>query len=289
MLINWLFVGALLAGISFATFTDLKGRWVPNFISFSLIAIGLGGHLIITILEKSLYPFFFSVVGLGAFFTFGALMYYSGIWGGGDAKLLAGIGAVLPVAPFFNPAPWPFLLTLLLNILLFGCLFGIIGSFGLALKHWKEVLVETKTLLHRFKTIVYFLLLLLPLCFAAFLFIKNTFPLFLWAILIFFFYLFIFLKSVENKSMFKRVPPTKLVEGDWVLDVYIANKKIYAQNRTGISKEEIERLVKLYKHGKIKEVIVKEGLPYVPAFLFATIVSVFYGDLLFKLFIIYLI
>jgi len=114
------FTAVLLIGMIAGTYTDLKNRWVPDFVNFSLIAIGLGGHAILSVLNQSIWPLAYSIGGAIAFYAIGGIMYYTGIWGGGDAKLLIGVGALLPNHPIAAVAPWPFLATLLFNILLFG-------------------------------------------------------------------------------------------------------------------------------------------------------------------------
>ncbi len=285
MLADWLFVIILLAGVSIATYTDLKNRWVPDYVNFVLITIGLLGHLIISILSQSYWPFVWSATGAGVFFLFGAALYYTGVWGGGDTKLLIGVGALLPFAPIGSLVPWPFLATILFNILLFGTLFGILGGMWLVIKNWNKVKSEIKKTIGTWRYGMYSLYGLLAVAIAFLFYFETNLLLFLWAVATLLFYLAVLLKSVENKCMFKDINPKKLVEGDWVLDIYHKGKKLYTQQKTGISKSAINRLLNLYKQGKIKNVTVKEGLPYVPAFLAAILTSVFYGDLLFQLFL----
>ena len=79
--------------------------------------------------------------------------------------------------------------------------------------------------------------------------------------------------------------PKNLTEGDWITeDIKIKGKVVYKPERTGISKPEILKLQKLEKQNKLKNVIVKEGLPYVPAFLVALIATLLNIDVLFYIF-----
>jgi prepilin signal peptidase PulO-like enzyme (type II secretory pathway) len=95
-------------------------------------------------------------------------------------------------------------------------------------------------------------------------------------VLVFFvFYLWIFTKVVEESSMIKEIPVGKLTEGDWILkDVVVRGKKICGPKDLGISLEQISELKKL----KVKRVLVKEGLPFVPSFLVAFVITLLFEN-----------
>ena len=83
-------------------------------------------------------------------------------------------------------------------------------------------------------------------------------------------YLYIFVKSVENACMFKIVPVSKLIEGDWVADDIIVNKKIiYNKTKLFVEKKDILMFIKY----NVKKVKIKEGIPFVPSFLIGTLVT----------------
>ena len=95
------------------------------------------------------------------------------------------------------------------------------------------------------------------------------------------FYLWIFVKAIEKTSMLKFIKPTELVEGDWIAkDIIINKKKIAGPKDLGVSKKQIEKLVSLYKIKKIKKVLIKEGLPFLPSFLISYIVTLIWGNLI---------
>ena len=48
---------------------------------------------------KSNFFLLYSLITFGAFFDIGLIMYYTKQWGGGDSKLLMGLGALLPLYP----------------------------------------------------------------------------------------------------------------------------------------------------------------------------------------------
>jgi len=92
-------------------------------------------------------------------------------------------------------------------------------------------------------------------------------------------YLWVAVKSVENSCMLKYVKPMQLTEGDWIAkDIKIGGKYITGPKDLGIEKKNIRKLVEFYKKGKIKKVLIKEGIPFVPSFLAGWLMTVFFGN-----------
>ncbi|MFH7882603.1 MAG: prepilin peptidase, partial [Candidatus Aenigmatarchaeota archaeon] len=121
--------GSCLAGVY-----DLKTTEIPDWIPYLMIFLGL----ILNGLE-SLISWNFSlilnsiIIGLG-FLGFGFLMYYTGQWGGGDAKLLSGVGFLLPSLPSnFSKSILPFPASFLFNLFLLGAAYMLLYAFILAL------------------------------------------------------------------------------------------------------------------------------------------------------------
>jgi len=283
---DWIFVIVALLGTSFGCLTDLKGRWVPDWINYSLIFIGLGGHAIVSVLSASIAPILFSLAGAGFFYLIALVMFYAGAWGGGDAKLFIGLGALLPIYPAVLSAgftaPWPFLLTVWVNVLLFGAVFGIIATAWLAIRYSQKVSKEFAEEVGKNKITLYIAsaTLVAPVIMLALNW--STLIALFWVLAVVLLYILFITKAVEKVCMYKIVTPSKLVEGDWIVDdVKIWGKTIYKPKRTGIEQKDIDKLIKLEKSGKLKRVKIKEGLPYVPAILVGLLVSLFFGDLLF--------
>jgi len=271
--VDLIFISAVLVAVFISCITDLKGRWVPDFVSYALIIFGICGHFIISVATKTTWPAITSLAGAGFFYLIALIMFYAGAWGGGDAKLFIGIGATLPTYPNFlnwlNPqlAPWPFLITVWLNSLVFGAILGLLAIFWLAIKHYRKIIDEVGKEFQKIKITLYGLLS--SLIFPLILLIKDTFNLFaiFWILISILICALLITKLVEKTCMYKFIPPSKLVEGDWIAEeIKIWDKVIYRPKRIGIEQEEINKLVELEKQGKLKEVKVKEGLPYVPAF-----------------------
>ncbi|MBI2142083.1 hypothetical protein HYU15_01165 [Candidatus Woesearchaeota archaeon] len=84
--------------------------------------------------------------------------------------------------------------------------------------------------------------------------------------------------------MLKYVGPEKLTEGDWIAkDVYVNRKYVCGPKDLGIEKSQIRKLMKYKLQGKIRKVLIKEGIPFVPSFLIAFLLSVKFGNLLLML------
>ncbi|MEK6938658.1 MAG: prepilin peptidase, partial [Nanoarchaeota archaeon] len=74
-----------------ASYCDLKWREVPDWISYGLIFAALGIRAIFS-LSSGWEIFISGALGFGVFLGLSCLLYYSYQWGGGDSKLLMGMG-----------------------------------------------------------------------------------------------------------------------------------------------------------------------------------------------------
>ena len=96
------------------------------------------------------------------------------------------------------------------------------------------------------------------------------------AILVYLIYLFT--KAVEKTCLMKYVAPSKLTEGDWLLKSVKVNGKTIKANFHGLTKKDLAILRKLKK-----KVQVKYGIPFIPVFLIAFLLTVYFGNLMFLL------
>ena len=87
MIIDIILVIIGLIGLILATLNDIKHKEVPDFISYSLIAIGLSLRLIYLLTYKQYSYFLYALLYGAIFFGLGSIMYYTKQWGGGDTKL----------------------------------------------------------------------------------------------------------------------------------------------------------------------------------------------------------
>ena len=262
----------------FASIQDLKTREVPDWVSYSLMIIAFMAAILKSILLKNTF-IIISLFGFFLFLILGSLMYYTKQFGGGDVKILVGLGALIPIYPkellnYFNPnLDLPFFLILILNIILIGALYGLFYAIYLLIKN------KNKIKLRKYKINKIYLLISLILIILQFLFndpLLRLIIIFLALMLILIPYLHLFIKILEKNVMIKKIPIGRLTEGDWIINnIYHKNKLIYNKNSPGVSKTQI---LLLKKFG-IKNVIIKEGLPFIPTFLLALIVSLIFGNL----------
>jgi prepilin signal peptidase PulO-like enzyme (type II secretory pathway) len=274
------------------TVTDFKVREIPDWVSYSAIIAGLGLRLLYSVATFDWSFFLLGLLGFAVFAALGIFMFYTGQWGGGDTKLLMGIGALFATYPnfllnYFNPyLKYSFLLAFLINLVLIGSFYGLLWSVVLSIKHRKNFVKEFANVTKEvpIKKIRRAVLILLAAALVSSFVIRNLFfqiTVLSFALIIFLtFYVWVYVKVVEKACMHKYVPPSKLTEGDWIAkDVYIKGKRITGPKDLGISKESIKKLLK----GKVRRVLIKEGIPFIPSFLIAFIVSLIWGNVLFIL------
>ena len=287
------------------SYTDFKTREVPDWISYGLVIVGFSANLLFSLFYNDYSYIIKSVIGFCVFFVFAIIMFYGGQWGGGDSKVIMGLGSLIGIELGFfrdlwhnimslfsnnllRPLESQFLISFLINILLIGAVYGLIWSLYLVVKNFKKFFKELRKIFNNDKTrkiqrnllITLFVLLFLTLFFADLKLRLTLVGLIL--IMALTFYLWIFIKSVENVCMIKYVEPSRLTEGDWIAkDVKVDGEYICGPKDLGIDKKQIRKLVRFYKKGKIKKILIKEGIPFIPSFLLAFIVTIVYGNVLF--------
>ncbi|MFH1771122.1 MAG: A24 family peptidase [archaeon] len=264
-------------GLLLASIFDIKTREVPDWLNYSLIAFGFGSAIITSILYSTPIYILYSAIG----FVFGMLVsflfYYTGQWGGGDSKMLMGLGAILG---FNISGGIPFIVVLLMNIFIVGALYSMGWSVFLAYKHKKEFkktfseLVHSKKVMTYRKIITTITILGLVYFFFAPIMLKPVI-IGLLVIIFFGFYFIIYSKAVEKSSMEKIILVSKLTEGDWVLERVTIKGEIHRFSREGISKKEIDMLKKSFKKKTIR---IKEGIPFLPSFFLAYIITFLMGN-----------
>ena len=285
MIIDILLITLGLAGLIFASVTDLKTREVPDWLNFSLISIGFALRLIHSLTYND-WPFFlYALLGFSVMFIVGNLMYYLKQWGGGDTKLLMALGVIFATSPKFLTQrldSLPFLLILFINIILAGAVYGLIYSIYLALKNKRKFTREIKNLLPKYKKYRNISLLLSLLLIIAGIFIKikliKLSLLMLALLVLIYLYAYIFIRAIENSCMLKVISAKDLTPGDWVISQKLISR--FKISNLGIEESQIEAI----KKSNIKQLIVKEGIPFVPSFLLGTLLSLILGNIFYFLF-----
>ncbi len=296
MVINIFIIVALIA-VLIGSYTDIKTLEVPDWLNYSLIAIGLGGNLIFTIANLDTSYIIKSLSGLGISIVIGLIMFYTGQWGGGDSKMIFGLGAMFgfDYRALLN-FQFDFFTKFFINMLVAGAAYGLIWVFIMALKNRKKLYRKIKIafrnkklrrirLLSGLAAIVGLIIIhFLPSYFDAELRVLLSLSV---VILYFMNYLFIIIKVIEEVSMVRLINPEKLTEGDWIVnDIIVKGKRITGPKDLGISKKNIEKLIKLKQQGKIGKIKVKYGIPFVPSFLIALVYTMIYNNIILLQFII---
>ena len=264
--IIFLFVLGLI-WIIFATIQDLKTREVANWLNFSLIIFVLGFRFFYSLFNSNWNFFLFGLMGFALFFILGNLLYYGRIFAGGDAKLMIALG---PIVMVFSSIFENLVLAGIFLFLFFfsGAIYGLFFGLGIYTKNFKKVNLELKKKISKIKK--YFLLfgffifvLFLILSFFDFIFF------FLAIIFLLSVVLFLFAKSLEDSCMFQIIPVSQLREGDWLFENLKKEKFFVKAKWEGLSNKDIQLIKKRFKKVKIKQ-----GIPFVPAFLIGFILFI---------------
>ena len=259
-----------LLALLIASYTDLKTREVPDWASYGLIFAALGIRLIYSLAERDGTILFSGILGFAVFFTLAFALYKAHQWGGGDSKLLMGIGAIIGITFPFDYSSW-LLLWFFLSLLFLGAVYGLFWMAYFAVKKRKEFISSFKLMLKRYK-IIHGMVWAVSLILGFSLFLSYNFSSSLWLIsfLIIIFYLLMFVLSVENGCLFNKVHIHRLTPGDWL----VTGEKKAVKMKT-LLKKDIWSLRTLHAKGKVHYVTIREGIPFIPSFLFAYLAIIF--------------
>ena len=86
MILDIILILITLIALVIATITDIKKREVPDFLSYSLLSIVIFSKTLQALIEKSLIPVIYAIIGFAIYFILALIMYYTKQWGGGDGK-----------------------------------------------------------------------------------------------------------------------------------------------------------------------------------------------------------
>ncbi len=257
-----------------ASIFDIKTREIPDWLNYGVIALALAYRLVWSLVAWEFSFVLEGLFGFGIALAIACLLFYTGQWGGGDAKSLMGVGALLGFLPSLNNNFSGFLV----NLIFAGALYSIICVLFIALFNWKKISKEYNNRVNNylFKFMLISLIILLVLLFTK---INLDLKIFLagayiaaWSLYL----LTILIKSVEQAYMIQLVHPSKLTEGDWIVkEIKYKGKIIASPKDLGLSLEQISQLKKLNK-----KVLVKYGIPFLPSFLISFIITMILGNLL---------
>ena len=291
-MIELLAVAIAFVGSCAAAAWDLKTTEIPDEIPYAMAAVGLLLAAVLSILQWSYWPIAVSVAVGCCLLGFGFLMYYFGQWGGGDVKLLAAIGFLLPQLPAgFAPKFWfglPFPLSYLFNVFFIGVAYMLLYAFVFALLNRKVfvhfandvkasasvLLIGSIVLFVAFFGLNFYFLTIFPFgsgvasamygLDTAMLLRNSLLPL---LITIGLFFVWKFAHAVEDVGFKKKIPMSMLRVGDILLE---------SKELDGITEQQLR---KLKRSGK-RHVWIKEGVRFGPTFPIALLFTLYVGDAL---------
>ena len=239
----------------FAVVQDMKTREVANWLNFSLIAGALAYRAIYAVIFNNFRFFALGVLGFAVFFILAQAFYYGRVFAGGDAKLLMGFGVLLPYGSYKD-----LLLVgggFVILLFLIGALWSLAYSVLIVKRNWGKFKGEFEKKINKMKWI--FVLYSLLLLFLIML-LGGVGGIF-WVMFGILYLVFIYVKSLE-KCMIKKVNARDLREGDWLENDVKIGRYAIRKSVHGLSLREIEKLRKAKKI-----VLIKDGIPFTPAFL----------------------
>lgn len=269
-MIEVIFLLALaLVWIIFATISDFKTTEIPDWLCLSLVIFALGGRFFYSLFSAGDFSFFYQgLIGFGIFFALGNLMYYGKIFGGGDAKLMMAMGAILPFSNIILTNLEIFISFLLLYLSV-GGIYGLFAGGYFALKNHKKFGKEFKII---FKKSLRFSLVIMMIGILIMIFgllIEKLFLL-LGGLIFLLPIMYVFAKATEESCMKKNISSKFLREGDLLYSDIKIGKRLVKSKWEGLSKEEIKILQK-----RNKLVIIKQGIAFGIIFLISLLILIY--------------
>lgn len=257
------------AWLIFAVVQDLRTREIANWLTFSLIIFALGYRAIYSLLTSDNSFFLYGLIGVVVFMCCAYLLYYGRAFAGGDAKLLVGLGGIIPFesAAMYVRLGGGFLLALFL----LGAVYSLIYTVFIV-AHSKVSFKRAFSVQYRKMWIMQAIALVLGIGLFAWTFSSGGwFSLVPAGAIVVLPVLFAYLRTVEHTYMIHTVSYKDLTEGDWLVNDVRVRGKVIAKTVHGLTQQDIALLRKARK-----SVVIREGVPFSPAFLFAYSAMLFY-------------
>lgn len=277
-----------------ASIFDLRTGEIPDAVSFGLAAALIFASFFVSAIEGdysfAATPFIWGLL----FFAIGYALFELGQWGGGDVKLMGGIGASLGLLqalsfPFSNLQIFedriPPLAVYIINMAFISTPYVVAYTMALgfmnpsAFTHFRKSLVRPKR-------IAALIMSFLPFCMA--LFFRQQRIAAVYSLLPLFYTASVYMKSVEDKILAKTIPVGEL--NDWdilVQDIVVDGVRIAKRrNIEGVNPEQVKKIKELALKGLIPPKIrIRWGVKFAPVLFLAYAATVGPGNLLEILFI----
>lgn len=280
MILLW---AVLLLGVLAASYTDLRTREVPDWLNFALVASGIGVRILWSISTGDYSVAIAGIMGFAISFALALLLFYTGQWGGGDSKLLMGVGSLLGV----TLTPDDLFLAFLVNLIMVGAVYGLWMSYRLAWQNRRRFIAALTRYSTKYRRVRYgFHALMLSLALGGIFVSPRTIQLLLYLVILVSYlswYSLWFSKAVEQGCMVQTVSPLTVTEGDWIAkDVVVNGTRITGPKDLGISRAQLRLIQRLCKAGKLSKVTIKVGIPFAPSFFGAAVCTLLWGNVLMR-------
>ncbi len=233
-------VSITLSFLILVSILDLLTKETPYFVSFAFILIGFFANLILLIQNFS----WFLIINIILAFLISYFKYKLGLWGGGDFLMFLGMAFYLNLTfPFLKFSVLYYLIFLYLATLIYNILYVLVIYFK------NKFFSKYELIFFIFSFFLFFLDKFLAI-----------FPLLLWLIVV--------INKLDLLYFTKKISIDQLKEEDWIAYKIYKNDKIILDPKDfkeGIDEQTIKKLKEL----GIRSVYIKDGIPYLPAFLLA--------------------
>lgn len=287
MVLGYLMVLIGIGGSAVAGYIDLKTTEIPDEIPLAMVLLGLLIRFSYSLFTGDwLFLFYPAVIGVG-FFIFGMAMYYTGQWGGGDAKILGALGVLVGTLPagIAAQSAFPLPVNLLLNVFLVGAVYITVYALAISLINRKIMDSFFSNIRGNVNELIIFIFAIAVILAANLFIFWRAFGIVnLWLMAgvaaggTGFYLLWKFLRTVEKVGFTKRIRTRDLREGDMIGED-IPRLKLYKKIIKGLTKEEVKKVRKLKKN-----VWIREGVRFGPVFPISVAVTLFLGNLLMMIF-----
>lgn len=270
-----------------AGYFDIKTGEIPDKVSFSLILIPLLISGVYSVLKDD-YSFFITSASLGiVYFIFAYILFRLGQWGGGDLKLLSGIGCTIGFlgrTGYFNEGVIPSFLFYFINMGLVAFPYAITYAFIFSFKIRSVVFSEFENYLNKRNSVILLISSFIPSLLAFLLKLKIMalvyllLPLFILASL--------YLKAFEKIALRETISIEKLHEGDVIAEDLVLDGERIASKfcAEGLTSEQIRKIQKLSAEKRISNrITIKKGIKFAPILFIAFLLTVFVGDTMDKI------
>ncbi len=243
-----------------ATIQDVRTTEIADWLTFSLIGLGLSYRVVYSIVSGDIAFFWFGLVGFGFFSALGYLFYYGHVFAGGDVKLLVGLGAVLPAASYFDIIVYGFGLIAL--VFLSGMVWSLAYTVYRVAQRPGPLMNDFPRELRIKKGFMLLVVLAALVCFVLFASFNAISGLLFALAILFVGLLFVYVRVFERHYLIRLKKPRELMEGDWLVSAVSVHARTLEPTVHGLTKDDI---VWLRKHKK--SVVIRDGIAFTPGFL----------------------